>query len=59
MATFRPKYITFDCYGTLTHFQMSNMTRAMLKDRIPAEKMDAFVRDFGSYLGVVLTQTPN
>jgi 2-haloacid dehalogenase len=23
MTPFRPKYITFDCYGTLTHFQMA------------------------------------
>jgi 2-haloacid dehalogenase len=45
----KPKYITFDCYGTLTHFQMSNMARVMLKDRVPVDKMDAFVRDFGSY----------
>jgi 2-haloacid dehalogenase len=46
---FRPKYITFDCYGTLTFFQMSHMARAMLKDRVPADRMDAFVRDFGAY----------
>ena len=49
MATLTPKYITFDCYGTLTHFQMSNMARDMLKGRVPADKMDAFVRDFGGY----------
>ena len=23
MNTFRPKYITFDCHGTLIHFQMA------------------------------------
>jgi len=23
MTTFRPKYITFDCYGTLTNFDMA------------------------------------
>jgi 2-haloacid dehalogenase len=46
---FKPKYVTFDCYGTLTKFRMSDMTRAMFPDRIPADKMDAFVQDFTSY----------
>jgi len=45
----RPKFITFDCYGTLTRFQMGEMARAMFADRIPAERMDQFVRDFSSY----------
>ena len=30
MTTFRPKYITFDCYGTLTWFQPGE-TAARLK----------------------------
>jgi len=45
----RPKFITFDCYGTLTRFQTGEMTREIFADRIPAEKMDQFVRDFSSY----------
>ncbi len=49
MSSFRPKYITFDCYGTLTRFRMGEMAREMFADRIPAESMDAFVRDFASY----------
>lgn len=49
MAMFKPKFITFDCYGTLTNFQMSAMARKMFADRVPAEKMDDFVRDFSSY----------
>lgn len=49
MNTFRPKYITFDCYGTLTWFQMSNMTRELYAEHVPAERMDAFVKDFGAY----------
>ncbi|WP_148252185.1 haloacid dehalogenase type II [Aidingimonas lacisalsi] len=44
-----PKYITFDCYGTLTDFQMSRMTREIFSDRIASERMDRFVRDFGAY----------
>lgn len=46
----RPKYITFDCYGTLTNFQMGSMTREIFADRIPeSDRMDAFVRSFGAY----------
>lgn len=49
MTTFRPKYITFDCYGTLTRFYMADMARVMFADRVPAERMEAFVKDFGYY----------
>lgn len=49
MASFQPKYITFDCYGTLTWFQMNEMTRRLIADRIPADRMDAFVKDFAAY----------
>jgi 2-haloacid dehalogenase len=47
--TFRPKYITFDCYGTLTKFRMGDMAREMFADRIPAAQMDQFVADFSAY----------
>lgn len=49
MTRFKPKYITFDCYGTLTRFRMDEVTRELFADRIPAEKMDDFIRDFSSY----------
>jgi 2-haloacid dehalogenase len=49
MQVFKPKYITFDCYGTLTNFQMSAMTREMFRERIPVDGMDTFVRDFAAY----------
>lgn len=45
----RPKYITFDCYGTLTRFRMGDMAREMFADRIPADKMEQFIADFSSY----------
>lgn len=49
-AIMRPKYITFDCYGTLTNFQMSQLTREVFADRLPeAARMEAFVRDFAAY----------
>ena len=47
--TSRPKYITFDCYGTLTNFRMGDVAREMYADRVPAARMDAFVKDFAQY----------
>ena len=49
MTAFRPKYITFDCYGTLTWFQMTDIARVVYKNRIPADRINAFVQDFSSY----------
>ena len=48
-ATFRPKYISFDCYGTLIRFRMGETARELFADRVPAERMDQFVKDFGAY----------
>ena len=45
----RPKFISFDCYGTLTRFRMSEMAQALCADRIDAARMPAFTRDFASY----------
>ena len=49
MAQFQPKYVTFDCYGTLTRFQMGELAREIFSDRVPADRMDAFIRDFAAY----------
>ena len=49
MSFLRPKYITFDCYGTLTNFQMAPLTRELFADRVPAAQMDQFVKDFAQY----------
>jgi len=49
MTSFRPKYVTFDCYGTLTRFRISDMTREFFADRIAADKIDSFIADFASY----------
>ena len=46
---FRPRYVTFDCYGTLTRFRMGDMARAMFAHRIEPARMDQFVADFASY----------
>jgi 2-haloacid dehalogenase len=49
MPTFRPKFITFDCYGTLINFRMGALARELFADRVPAERMEAFVKDFSAY----------
>ncbi|WP_423822720.1 haloacid dehalogenase type II [Salinisphaera sp. SPP-AMP-43] len=46
----RPKYITFDCYGTLTNFQMGTLAREAFAEQIPdAKRMAQFVQDFSAY----------
>lgn len=49
MTTLRPKYISFDCYGTLINFQMAPTARKIFADRIAAADMDQFTRDFAAY----------
>lgn len=46
---FRPKYVTFDCYGTLTRFRMGELTREIYADRVPAARMEQFIADFSAY----------
>lgn len=48
-TTLRPKYISFDCYGTLIHFRMADVAREIFADRIAPENMNQFTRDFSSY----------
>ena len=49
MSHLRPRYITFDCYGTLTNFRMGPLAREVFADRVAPERMDAFVADFAAY----------
>jgi 2-haloacid dehalogenase len=49
MAAFRPTYITFDCYGTLIDFRMSDMTRTLFADRLAPDRLPAFTTDFSAY----------
>jgi len=51
MIDFQPKYITFDCYGTLTAFGMSAFTRELVADRVEAERMEDFLDDFEAFRG--------
>lgn len=57
MTNFRPKFITFDCYGTLTRFQMSSLASDLFADRVSAADMPMFLRQFAAYrLDEVLDQ---
>jgi 2-haloacid dehalogenase len=49
MSLFKPKFITFDCYGTLIYFEMANAARALYEDRVQAEQMRAFTDAFAAY----------
>jgi 2-haloacid dehalogenase len=46
---FQPKFITFDCYGTLTAFGMSALTRRLVADRVPEERTEEFLDDFEAF----------
>lgn len=47
--TFRPKFITFDCHGTMIFFDMGGAARDHYADRLSPEAMAAFIRDFSAY----------
>jgi 2-haloacid dehalogenase len=49
MIDFEPKYITFDCYGTLTNFQMGQSARALYGDKLDPAKMEEFIEFFRGY----------
>lgn len=46
---FEPKYVTFDCYGTLVWFQMDRVTREVMGAKLPAAVVDAFLETFEAY----------
>ena len=47
--TFRPKYVTFDCYGTLTDFDMAGAARRVYGAALSEPAMAAFIRHFAAY----------
>ncbi|MEK6345838.1 MAG: haloacid dehalogenase type II [Burkholderia sp.] len=49
MIDFEPKYITFDCYGTLTNFRMADTARELYGAQLDARKMDEFVEFFRGF----------
>lgn len=47
--TFRPKFITFDCYGTLTRFQMAELATEIYGPRLSPEALRRFIANFAAY----------
>ncbi len=47
--SYKPKYISFDCYGTLINFEMGPTAEKLFADRVTAEKMPAFLASFRFY----------
>ena len=46
MSSFRPKYVTFDCYGTLTNFEMAEAARDLYGAVLPERAMADFIHVF-------------
>ena len=49
MSQFRPKYITFDCYGTLTNFQMAEAACDLYSAQLDEARMQKFIKNFAAY----------
>ncbi len=47
----KPKFISFDAYGTLVNFQMSAPTRKLFAERVDENRMEEFLDDFEAYRG--------
>jgi 2-haloacid dehalogenase len=45
----RPKYVSFDCYGTLISFEIVSTTRSLLGDRLTEDQTGVFLTDFRKY----------
>jgi 2-haloacid dehalogenase len=49
LMIFKPKFISFDCYGTLINFEMGPTARRLFAGRVAAERMPAFLDSFRAY----------
>ncbi|TDE88548.1 haloacid dehalogenase type II [Occultella glacieicola] len=49
LTGYTPRYITFDCYGTLTNFQMSEAVRPLVADVLDPDDVASFNKDFRAY----------
>ncbi|ASU37510.1 haloacid dehalogenase type II [Herbaspirillum sp. meg3] len=45
----KPKFISFDCYGTLINFEMGPTARTLFADRVTESRMSAFLDSFRFY----------
>ncbi|HJQ58266.1 MAG TPA: haloacid dehalogenase type II [Vineibacter sp.] len=49
MNLFRPKYVTFDCHGTLINFEMAEAASDLYGNRLDPPRMAQFIRNFAAY----------
>jgi 2-haloacid dehalogenase len=49
MEISRPKYITFDCYGTLIRMQFPEKAREFYSKQLEPDRMEAFCKDWSGY----------
>jgi 2-haloacid dehalogenase len=45
----RPKYVSFDCLGTLIYFEITSTTRRLIGDRLTEPQIQTFIRQFRNY----------
>ena len=46
---FKPRFISFDRYGTLNDFEMGPTAHRLFRDRVPSARMPAFLDSFPAY----------
>lgn len=49
MSAFRPRFITFDCYGTLIDFRIADAARERLAHALDEPAMARLIADFAAY----------
>lgn len=49
MPAFRPKFVTFDCYGTLINFDMAGAARRIYGEMLDETAMTKFIKNFSAY----------
>lgn len=47
--TFRPKFVTFDCHGTLIFFDMAGAARRIYAEMLAPDLMNAFIKSFSAF----------
>jgi 2-haloacid dehalogenase len=46
---FQPKFVTFDCYGTLINFDMAGAARKLYASKLSEAGMAKFIKNFAAY----------
>jgi len=49
MPVFKPKYVTFDCHGTLIYYAMADAARSLYGEKLDELCMQRFITNFAAY----------